>query len=327
MKVLAYLHGYLPYLPAGSETMVHEMLLALRAGGAEVTVVTTMHHGKATDWEVDGIACHQREQYAADLLTAAWAPDVIVSHHENAVHAIGLARHLGAASVSLVHNDFSTSHSILRAGPDLVVCNTRWLSARLNPARAGARSIVVHPPVDPERHRTEPGDMVTMVNMFKPMKNPNMFWSLAGKCPDIKFLAVTGAYGPQDIRPGYSNVEVIPTTSDMRGDVWSRTRVILVPSRYESYGKGPVEAAASGIPALAAPTPGLREALGNGATFIPRTDGPSWHRRLRALVDDSEAWATASAAALARSAEIEAARPLEMAALVDALRSLVPLPA
>lgn len=326
MRVLAYLHGYLPYLPAGSETMVHEMLLAVRAAGGDAAVITTMHREAPPAWEVDGITCHQRQREAADLLAAAWAPDVILSHHENAVHAIGLARELGAASVCIVHNDFSTSSRILSAGPDLAVCNTRWLSGRLNPRRRGVRSIVVHPPVDPERHRTSPGELVTMVNMFKPMKNPNMFWALAGKCPDLKFLAVTGAYGPQDIRPGYANVEVIPTTSDMRGDVWSRTRVLLVPSRYESYGKGPVEAMASGIPVLAAPTPGLREALGKGATFVLRTDGPAWYRHLRELCDDPAVWARASAASRRRSAEIEAERPREMAAFVAAAEALVPLP-
>ena len=30
MRVLAYVHGYIPHLPAGSETMLHEMLRTYR---------------------------------------------------------------------------------------------------------------------------------------------------------------------------------------------------------------------------------------------------------------------------------------------------------
>lgn len=88
--------------------------------------------------------------------------------------------------------------------------------------------MVVHPPVEPHRHRTTSGDMVTLINPI-PRKGSDVFYALAERMPDTKFLAVEGAYGPQDIRD-LPNVELVRHTTRMREDVWSRTKVLLIPS-------------------------------------------------------------------------------------------------
>lgn len=323
MRILAYVHGAVPYLQAGSETMLHGLMKGLQEAGHTVAVLSAGRPGRVANWRVEGIPSHCRPgAAAADQFAAAWRPDAIVTHHVYGLHAIALAGRLRAASVAIVHNDFHLSHKIIAARPDLVVCNTRWITRRLLPARHGVRTVVVHPTVDPTRHATTPGGLVTMSNMFK-IKGPETFWRLARACPQYKFLAVKGAYGRQDIRPGFKNVEVIPTTTDMRRDVWSRTKVLLVPSRYESYGRVAIEACASGIPVIAAPTPGLRESLGKGGVFVARSNPNEWHRRLRTLMESPTAYARASQAALARVKELDHAG--EIAAWVAAVEAL-PLP-
>ncbi len=327
MRILAYVHGALPYLQAGSETMLHDLLLGLRGAGHEVAVISTSSPGYPADWVIDGIESHCRRgqgtleerQAAADSFAAEWRPEVIVSHHENTEHVIDLARRLGAASVALIHNDFQPARRAVALRPDLVVCNTQWIARRLRPESHGARSIVVHPTVDASKHATTPGDMVTMVNMYR-MKGSDTFWRLAMRCPQYKFLAVRGGYGKQDIRPGYRNVEVIGTTSDMAGEVWSRTRVLLVPSRYESYGRVGIEACASGIPVMATPTPGLRESLRTAGIFISRGNPTEWHRHLRQLMDNPAVWQRASDAARERITTLNHAG--EIAAWVGAVESL-----
>lgn len=322
-RVLAYVHGSVPYLQAGSETMLHDLMKGLQAAGHAVAVLSAGRPGQVRNWRVEGIASHCRPSVgAADNFAAAWRPDVIVTHHVHGLHAIGLARRLGAASVAIAHNDFGLSHKMLGARPDLMVCNTRWINRRLAPARHGVRSVVVHPTVDPTQHATTPGDMITMVNFFR-IKGPETFWRLARACPQYRFLAVKGGYGKQDLRPGFPNVTVIDTTTDMRGEVWSRTGILLVPSRYESYGRVGIEACASGIPVMATPTPGLRESLGRAGIFISRANPNEWHRRLRALKESPAAYRRASAAARARIGELDHSG--EIAAWVRAVESL-PLP-
>lgn len=323
MRVLAYVHGYLPHLPAGSETMLHELMLTLKRAGHEVAIVSTdirIDHGSV--YRVDDVPVHARYPLVdADEFAADWLPDAIISHHEHAQRALELAHGLGVKAVTLFHNDFANAHAQMRRRPDLAVVNTHWINRRLAPSVLGIRSVIVHPPVDRERHRTTPGDGVTMVNLYR-MKGPDTLWRLARSCPDLKFLGVKGGYGAQAVHRGYPNVEIIESTQDMPGDVWSRTKVLLIPSRYESYGKVVVEAMASGIPVIASNTPGLTESLGAGGSLISRTNPLAWHRRVRALMDNEDEWQRASAAALARSDVIEAGRVVEMATWVDAIETL-----
>jgi glycosyltransferase involved in cell wall biosynthesis len=323
MRILAYVHGYIPHLPAGSETMLHEMLRTLEGAGHTVAVLATdirVPNGNA--YGLDRIPVYHRHPFdAADVFVENWAPDVIVSHHEHAIRSLALARRLGARNVTLFHNDYPQAHALMKRRPDLAVVNTHWIDRNLAPTVLGIPKIVVHPPVDPERHRATPGDAVTLVNLYR-MKGADQFWRLARELPHVKFLGVRGAYGKQVVYPGYANVDVIDSTADMAGDVWSRTRVLVVPSRYESYGKVAVEAMASGIPTVAATTPGLRESVAGGGFLIPRTQPLAWHRKVKLLMTDAAAWEAASAAALARSQVIEAQRVTEMAAWVAAVERL-----
>lgn len=322
MRVLAYVHGYIPHLPAGSETMLHEMLRVLEGAGHTVAVLSTDIRVRTGAYGLDRITIYHRHPFdAADHFAEAWAPDVIVSHHEHAVRSLALARRLGIPNVTLFHNDYPQAHRLMKMRPDLAVVNTHWIDRNLAPAHLGIPRIVVHPPVDVERHRATPGDAVTLVNLYR-MKGADQFWRLARELPDVKFLGVLGAYGKQVLYPGYPNVDIIDSTADMAGDVWSRTRVVLMPSRYESYGKVIVEAMASGIPGVAATTPGLRESVGAGGFLIPRTQPLAWHRKVKTLMTDPAAWEAASAAALARSAVIEAGRVEEMRAWVEAVERL-----
>jgi hypothetical protein len=72
-----------------------------------------------------------------------------------------------------------------------------------------------------------------------------------------------------------------------------------MPSDYESFGRVAMEAAASGIPTIAAPTPGLRECLGDAGTFVELDNVDGWERAIRALLDP-DAYRAAALAARAR---------------------------
>lgn len=89
--------------------------------------------------------------------------------------------------------------------------------------------------------------------------------------------------------------------------VYGKTRVLLMPSIYESWGRVGVEAMASGIPVIANPTDGLSEALGDAGVFVDRDDLDGWENAIRRL-QDGRSWNAASRRAKARSAELDALR-------------------
>ena len=74
-----------------------------------------------------------------------------------------------------------------------------------------------------------------------------------------------------------------------------------------------------GIPTLAHPTPGCLDSLGKAGTFLDRDDPDAWVAEIRRL-DDAALYARRSAAALARSKQLD---PLpQIAALEHALREV-----
>ena len=121
------------------------------------------------------------------------------------------------------------------------------------------------------------------------------------------------------IMPNRPNVEVIGKTSNMRDDVYARTRVLLMPSTRESWGMTGVEAMASGIPVIASPLPGLRESLGFAGIFVDPSDHQGWVDAIVRL-DDPDVYGEASAKAVERSVELDPATDLNR--FVNALEGL-----
>jgi Glycosyl transferases group 1 len=92
------------------------------------------------------------------------------------------------------------------------------------------------------------GDAITLVNA-NVNKGVTQFIELAKRMPNRKFLAVRPYYGELWIPAAPSNVEWIPFDDDIR-NVLKRTRILLLPSKYESFGRIAVEAMYNGIPVI-----------------------------------------------------------------------------
>jgi glycosyltransferase involved in cell wall biosynthesis len=323
-KVVAWIHYGVPYRRAGSETMLQTMMRALRDAGMGVLVVCSSMPEAPPSWEVDGVPYLHLGPRAAELLFRSMLPQVMVTHHNYADRAVGLATEIGARSVLLMHSDYDYSARSMQAGPDLIVYNTEWVRASLATRYLEVDrtpSLIVHPPVVPAEHRAPAtGDRVTLVNLSSD-KGVYTWRDVARLLPQLPFLGVTGAHGIQVTQPLLPNLRVIPQTSDMRGDAWAQTRVLMVPSVYESYGMAAVEALASGIPVIAHPTPGLREALGDAGTFIDRGDVRSWAAAIRELYQDGHRRAEAVAVAQARSAVLADGMNTEMKQWVEAVHA------
>lgn len=300
MRVAALVHFYVPFRNAGSETMLHTLLRSLSGIGHEVQAFATDIPEAPYLYDYDGVRVNSTNWFLAQQEITRFGPDVIVTHHQNTVNAIRLARTIGAKSVFLMHNDFSQNRKYLACKPDLTVFNTEWIR---DVTEYRGESIVIHPPVFAHEHRTLPGDRVTLVNLNE-SKGGKILYRLAELMPDVGFLGVLGGHGEQIVRTDLPNVEIVEHTDRMIEQVWSRTKVLLMPSIYESYGMAGVEAIASGIPVIAHPTPGLRESLGPAGVFVHREDLQALSGQIRRLLDPSE-WQVASAAALARSKELD----------------------
>jgi glycosyltransferase involved in cell wall biosynthesis len=276
--------------------MVVEMLKALVRRGHSCEVYLSRYHIAQEPYWHEGIHVFPREY--KDDGRAVWRSDVVLSHLENVPGAAVAALSAAKPFVHVVHNTHPTTKTYLHGQTDLIVYNSEWMADE-----CGRRpnAIIVRPPVHADDYRTTPGDSVTLVNLCAD-KGGAVFWRLAEEMPDVPFLGVQGAYGRQQ-EGDLPNVEILRHGADMR-EVYGRTRILLMPSHYESWGRVGIEAAASGIPTIAHPTPGLREALGKAGIFASRDYLGAWVREIRKLMQPAP-YAAASKRSLARSAQLD----------------------
>lgn len=107
------------------------------------------------------------------------------------------------------------------------------------------------------------GDCVTLINA-NDNKGQAQFIAMARKMPDQKFLGILPYYGELHVAQAPSNVEWIKFDDDIR-NVLRRTRILVMPSYYESFGRVGVEAMANGIPVLYS-KPALKSQYPGGST-------------------------------------------------------------
>jgi hypothetical protein len=302
---------------AGAEHMLVTMLQALVERGHDVEVWLS-RRGSATDiYEYDGVRVIPSAA-RLDFPSQVRHADVLVSHLEGVPTTAALARGFGKPMVVVCHNDHRpTLRDVASGATALAVYNSDWMSreagvffAEFPPAFQPSRTLVVRPPVHAKRYAAKPGQAVTLVNCNKD-KGGLLLADLARRMPDQPFLAVEGAYGEQ-ILPDLPNVEVLRHVpgDEMAAKVYRRTKVLLMPSVYESWGRAGVEAMASGIPVIAHPTRGLCESLSEAGIFVDRNDPEAWQTALERLLTDPAEYRLASKRARARSAELDPSEDL-----------------
>ncbi len=303
LSVAAVLHKYPPGHGAGAEWMAHSLLRDLLARGHKVDVFLKRSRTLPLVDEVDGVKV-QWFQGPEQIRRAD--PDVVLTHLDMTRDAVNAARHAGAPIVHLLHNHRQLTHHRVRpVDAHLAIANSRWIREKY--AQWAGPVAVIHPPVDIADYVTEQREsMVTLMNLSA-AKGGHLFWKLAELMPHREFLAVKGAYATQVIpRRIPDNVCLIENTPNVRDKVYARTKILLMPSIYESWGRCAVEAACSGIPTICHPTPGLLESMDAAAVYAD-CEGPAdlWAEKIDLLMDDPEEYARWSGAAYARARELD----------------------
>jgi len=113
------------------------------------------------------------------------------------------------------------------------------------------KTAVVRPIMFEDRIRIEEdfkGEYITLVNANQ-NKGVKQFIDMALAMPDRKFLGVIPYYGELRLPEAPDNIKWVPFDDDIR-NILKETRILVLPSYYESFGRIAFEAMYNGIPVL-----------------------------------------------------------------------------
>jgi len=296
MKILAIVHGYFPNHNAGAEAMLHQILVDLKNKGHEVLVLTPNPGAE----EYEGVEIHKLTGTVSkkDIL---WS-DIVFTHLDLTKLSMNICKRYKKPLVHLVHNDKQLRYNKVRnsSSAALAIANSDWIDKTIP---SSIPSVVVHPPTIPDRYSVKTNRKhIALINMNE-AKGGKIFWQLARIFPDKKFLGVKGAYGHQIIEDiKLKNVTILENTPNIQ-EVYKQCGIILMPSSYESWGRVAMEASCSGIPVIAAPTPGLKESLDYAGIFAEFDDIAGWVEAIR-MLDDEKVYDKYSKLTKKRSKEV-----------------------
>lgn len=337
MKVTALVHAYVNHgHNAGAETTMHDLLRAMVEDGWEAEVILSREDPGVTEpYGIDGVKVTPYQD-RRQIIPVAMKSDLLISHLENSERVAVVGQKYNVPTVQVVHNNMEITKNYATYPWNILVFNTDWVAedfrASMGRQLNGKHLSVVHPRVDTSRYVLTPqkgsqGDYITLVNLWdgslrgKNGKGAHTFYEMARRYPNKKFLGVLGGYGEQSIKD-LPNVTILPHTSNMVEDVYSKTRILLMPSRYESFGRVAVEGAACGIPTIASPTPGLMEAMGAGWGFYAEPDDyETWYQHIMTL-SDGRRWRSASSRAKDQADYWYRRQPYELEEFLEKARSV-----
>jgi glycosyltransferase involved in cell wall biosynthesis len=313
MKILTHIHAYPPFHNAGAEWMQHGILKWLVEQGHECHVLVP----DAEDYEFEGVKVFH-DSFEACSREWYWC-DVAFTHLNRAGKAWNWSELAQKPIIFTLHNSFTNRLVEVKTNFNLVF-NTDWIEKDSREKGYKHNGFVLHPPVWFSDYATETNKKyITLVNCWE-RKGGRTLIELARLMPDREFLGVMGGYGEQE-KEVLPNLTYMANTPNMK-EIYSQSRIVLMPSIYESYGRVAVEAMCSGIPVICTGTPGLREALGDCGTFVDDYLNAETFKKEIEKFDSEKFYNDVSLHSILRAKEHNERNITELKALVKWLKAL-----
>lgn len=309
MNILSSIHLYPPKHNCGAEWMIHHMHKDLQEKGHNIRVL--LHQANkyriSNNYCFDGVDVFPPTNSVSENLVK-WS-NAIFTHLDYTHWTIGWGKMYRKPVFHLIHNSHLYPEIQNADASQYIIYNSNWLKNKL---KYNHDSFVLTPPVDYRYYdvkmNTEENDYITLINLNE-NKGGKIFNEIAKAMPKKRFLGVLGSYDEQ-IDSSIPNIKYVSNTSNIL-DVYRQTRILIMPSEYESWGRTATEAMCSGIPVICSQADGLVENCDYAGIYIKdRNDIKSWVSEIEKL-DDKKAYQAASRKAKARSREHDPRKKLD----------------
>jgi glycosyltransferase involved in cell wall biosynthesis len=328
MTVVALSHGYPPLWNMGGEVSLHRSMMAIK--GKRVVLTNT-----EAQYYIDGIQVTQINTpdvlniHANPIPIAKQLKDlnarVVIGQNELSLPGVLAANGIGAVSMVSIHTPPKYGKLLRQAvvDSDYAIYNTETSAKQWGDPKA----FVLHPPISelPSNTSTN-GDAYTCLSSLM-NKGVEVMLSLAEKYPDKRFIIVRSPAEPthgilnlEERAAKLPNIELHPRVDPKDVHKYlKQTRVLIVPSRYETYGMSAIEAAGYGIPTVHVDTPHVREGIGSAAVLVPGLDTERTASGIELIEKDYEKY---SLGARARAEFLTARQEVELEKFSDFIGSV-----
>ena len=155
------------------------------------------------------------------------------------------------------------------------------------------KSFIINPFTDYEKYKKYATidlkfrQYITFINPTK-SKGADVFYELAKAFPKKKFMVVEGGYYPhhQLIKYDLPNVSVHKNTENIIDDIYLKSKIVLQPSRFETYGMVASETRAMGLPCIInGNSEGLKENIGKIGLYAFTPEKDATKKTIKSYID------------------------------------------
>lgn len=303
MNILFHLHAYPNTNLSGAEMMAHRIAKFLQSKGHNIKVINGSCNNNCIYEGIEVIGFNLNKD---DKELWKWA-NLVVTHLVNTHYCLNEARKYNKKLVHLIHNSFEDHILKVRVNANFLVYNSEYVKRILNYPH---QNIICIPPVNYREYSVKDNrKYITLVNLNE-NKGGNILIEIAKILPQYNFLGVEGGYYDQIKDTSIKNIKYIDPQQDMK-KVYNKTKLLLMPSEYESWGQVAVEAISSGIPVLSSHALGLKEALGDATISINRDKIDDWVKFIKVIMEDEEVYSKMQELSLQRAKQLDPINYLE----------------
>ncbi len=262
MNVLVVTKLYFDKNKAGGEAYIHHFLKRLQEKTKCNLEVLIPECDKIEKYKYDTIGINRTPDiFNNDFLEYCNDADIVITHLDYAFETVNYCLGIKKPVIMIFHNSIEQYNPFIENQNVIKVFNSDYVKKDyLNRGLTPNNCYLLYPYTDFKKlskykKNVDDREYITLINPSE-NKGAAVVLELAHNNPKRKFLIVKGGYYLYQQKPFLDvfktlpNCHIIENTPNIINDIYLKTRLILQPTIYESYGMVSSEASCFGIPCI-----------------------------------------------------------------------------
>ena len=297
MKILVVVELYFHKNKSGGEAYLHHFLKKIKEYTEATINILIPNKEEDKKYDFEGIIINEVLESDEELDSYILEADILVSQLMLSPTVIKYSDKYKKPLIWLLHGFFEGFTKFMKNNKIIKIFNSKNVLVDFsNKSNYIIQNYhIIYPFTDFDKlskfkdKEIERREYITFINPVQ-NKGAELVIQIAKKNLKRKFLIVEGGYSHQEQKQyltefrNLSNCHIIKNTNDIINEIYLKSRIVLMPSKYESYGMVASEASCLGIPVIInREAKGLNENLGKLSLGGHDHDFKSYQRIIESL--------------------------------------------